>query len=81
MLEYIAQNILANQIGGNIRYVILKFICRRKNITYRKVLYGISKVKTKQDDTFNIKNEMKNRLTTLAFFVLLILAFIVFGVI
>lgn len=81
MLELIMQNILAHQIGGNIRYAILKFICRRKDITYRKVLYGISNPKTKKDDNFNIKNEMKNRLTFLAFCVLLIFAFLIFGVI
>lgn len=42
---------------------------------------GISNPKTKKDDNFNITNEMKNRLTCLAFLVLLIFAFLIFGVI
>ena len=37
------------------------------------MLHGIPKAKTKEEDNYNIKNEMKNRITTLLFIVILIL--------
>lgn len=81
MIEYIFQNILALYVGGTLRFVYLRYVRRDKSVTYVKILHGISKVKTKEDDTYNIKNEMKNRLTTLFFIVILICLGILFNVI
>lgn len=80
-LELIGKNLLALYIGGSLRFVWLRYIRRDKTATYAKVLHGIPNPKTKQDDTFNLQNEMKNRLTAVLFFVALILLFILFGVI
>lgn len=81
MTEYIFKNLLALYVGGSLRFVYLRYICRNKNVTYSKVLHGIPNAKTKKDDTYNIKNEMKNRLTTVLFIVVLILLGLLFGVI
>lgn len=81
MTEYIFKNLLALYIGGSLRFVYLRYIRRNKMVTYSKVLHGIPNAKTKKDDTYNIKNEMKNRLTTLLFLVVLILLGLLFGVI
>lgn len=73
MNEYIFKNLLALYIGGTLRFVWLRYIRHNKNMTYSKVLHGIPKAKTKEEDNYNIKNEMKNRITTLLFIVILIL--------
>lgn len=62
-LELIGKNLLALYIGGSLRFVWLRYIRRDKTATYAKVLHGIPNPKTKQDDTFNLQNEMKNRHT------------------
>lgn len=81
MTEYILKNIFALYLGGSLRYVYLRYIRRDKNATYAKVLHGIPNPKTKEDDNFNLKNEMKNRLTTLLAIVVFILALVLFNVI
>lgn len=81
MIEYIFQNILALYIGGSLRFIYLRFICRDKNVTYGKVLHGIPNAKTKEDDNYNIKNDLKNRMTTLLFIVILIVLGIIFKII
>jgi len=65
MMQYIVQNILAVYIGGTLRFLYHLYhrvICRDKNVSYNGILHGIPNAKTKKQDTFNIKNEMKNRL-------------------
>lgn len=81
MLEYIFKDMLAMYVGGSIRYLYLRFIRRKRGVSYRMVLHGIANAKTKEADTYNIKNEMKNRLTTLVFLIVLILMGILFDVI
>lgn len=80
MTEYILKNIFVLYLGGSLRYVYLRYI-RHKKITYKKVLYGIPNPKTKEDDNYNLKNEMKNRLTAILFLIALILSGILFGII
>lgn len=45
------------------------------------VLHGITNAKTKEADAYNIKNDIKNRLTTLVFIIVLIITGILFNVI
>lgn len=56
MIEYLFQNILALYIGGSIRYIYLRFICRKRDLSYNRVLHGITNAKTKEADTYNVKN-------------------------
>lgn len=81
MMQYIVQNILAVYIGGTLRFLYHRVICRDKNVSYNRILHGIPNAKTKKQDTFNIKNEMKNRLVTVVFLVILILLGILFKII
>lgn len=55
MIEYLFQNILALYIGGSIRYIYLRFICRKRDLSYNRVLHGITNAKTKEADTYNVK--------------------------
>ena len=81
MIEYLFQNTLALYIGGSIRYIYLRFICRKRDLSYNRVLHGITNAKTKEADTYNVKNDIKSRLTTLVFIIVLILMGIMFNVI
>ena len=60
---------------------ISRFICRKRDLSYNRVLHGITNAKTKEADTYNVKNDIKNRLTTLVFIIVLILMGIMFNVI
>lgn len=55
-------------------------MCKR-DLSYNRVLHGITNAKTKEADTYNVKNDIKNRLTTLVFIIVLILMGIMFNVI
>ena len=81
MMEYFFKDLLATYIGGTLRYIYLRYICRKSNTTYRRVLHGIPDARTKEADAYNIKNGMKNRLTTVAFIVTLIIIAVIFDVI
>lgn len=77
--EFIIRNTFFFYFGAALRYCYLRFLKKRK-ISFRKVLNGIEKPKTKEDEIYNMSNEFKNRLFAIAFLSLVVIILVLTGV-
>jgi len=77
MIELIFRNLFILYLGAFIRFLFHRFIKNNKQITFNFILNGIDKEKIKEDEIFNARNELMNRLYAFAFFIFIIIIIII----